>query len=113
MDATRLCVAIRGRRLLAFEYDGRARVVEPYLHGFSRNGEALRAIQVRGSSRSGVFGAGKMWMIAKMHGVRVLEEVFVPDDPSYNPDDAAMIRIHCRVTPQVSRKGAPGGDGRR
>jgi hypothetical protein len=57
----------------------------------------LRAIQVGGSSRSGRFGVGKLWGVAKMREVRIVDEPFVPDDPDYNPDDPSMTRIHCRV----------------
>jgi hypothetical protein len=93
-----LCEAIRAKSLLAFEYHGLERVVAPYCHGTSRRGvEVLRAIQLRGASRSGGLGFGKLWTASEMVHVRVLEETFSPDDPDYNPDDSAMLRIHCRV----------------
>ena len=93
-----LCDAMATRKLLAFTYDGHARVVAPYCPGFTRAGhEVLRAVQVRGSSRSGLFGSGKLWTISKMRLVRTLNEDFVADDPSYEPNDSAMARVHCRV----------------
>jgi hypothetical protein len=93
-----LCEAIATKKLLAFTYEGHARVVAPYCHGFTRAGdEVLRAVQLRGSSRSGHFAGGKLWTISKMRLVRTLEEGFVPDDPDYEPDDSAMARVHCRV----------------
>jgi hypothetical protein len=93
-----LCEAIATRKLLAFAYDGHPRVVAPYAHGFTRAGdESLRAVQVRGSSRSGHFAGGKLWTVSKMRLVRTLEEAFVPDDPDYEPNDSAMVRIHCRI----------------
>ena len=93
-----LCEAIGGRKLLAFTYEGHARVVAPYCHGFTRaDDEVLRAVQVRGSSRSGNFGTGKLWTVSKMRLVRTLEEGFVADDPDYEPNDSAMARIHCRI----------------
>lgn len=93
-----ICAAIREHSLLAFEYHGRQRVVAPYCHGTSTRGiETLRAVQVRGSSRSGGFGFGKLWTVADMVDVHLLHERFVPDDPQYNPDDSGMTRIHCRV----------------
>lgn len=92
-----ICTAIRTRVRLEFEYDGRRRVVEPYCHGVSRSGEALRAVQVRGESRSGGMGFGKLWTVARMEKIRLTEESFVPDDPNYAPDDSAMIQVHCRV----------------
>ncbi|HEY8087063.1 MAG TPA: hypothetical protein VIF09_04440 [Polyangiaceae bacterium] len=93
-----LCQAIDTRRVLAFTYEGHVRVVAPYCHGFTAAGhEVLRAVQLRGSSRSGRFGKGKLWTVSKMRLVRTLEEVFVPDDPDYEPNDSAMARIHCRI----------------
>ena len=92
------CEAIGTRKLLAFSYEGHARVVAPYCHGFTRAGsEVLRAVQLRGSSRSGTFGTGKLWSISKMRLVRTLEEELVADDPDYEPNDSAMPRIHCRI----------------
>jgi hypothetical protein len=99
MDASdAICSAIEGLRQLEFAYDGRPRLVEPYLFGFTRSGVAtLRAVQVGGESRSGTFGQGKLWTASLMSGLRVSEERFVPDDPRYNPDDRAFARIVCRV----------------
>jgi hypothetical protein len=93
-----LCEAIATKTVLAFTYEGHPRVVAPYLHGFTRAGdEVLRAVQLRGSSRSGRFASGKLWTVSKMRLVRTLDERFVPDDPDYEPNDSAMARIHCRV----------------
>jgi hypothetical protein len=94
----RVCQAIRERRLLEFDYDGKRRVTEPYCHGTSTTGkESVRALQVGGNTRPGGFGFGKMWTIAKMADVSVSQTTFVPDDPNYNPDDSAMSAIHCRI----------------
>jgi hypothetical protein len=93
-----LCEAIATRRLLAFTYEGLARVVAPYCHGYTTAGdEVLRGVQVGGSSRSGHFVSGKLWTVSKMRLVRTLEEGYEPDDPNYEPNDSAMARIHCRV----------------
>ena len=84
--------------LLEFAYHDKPRVVAPYCHGVSTRGvEVLRAIQVRGRSDSGGFGLGKLWSVAEMVGVRMLDEHFTPDDPRYNPNDSAMKQVHCRV----------------
>jgi hypothetical protein len=92
-----VCEAIRTRSLLEFDYQGLHRIVAPYCHGTSARGDVLRAIQVAGSSRSGGLGFGKLWIVAEMANVRVSDQRFEPDDPHYNPNDAAMLRIHCRV----------------
>jgi hypothetical protein len=93
----RICEAIRRRLMLEFIYDDNSRVVTPYCHGLSnRDAEVVRAIQVRGASSSGS-GFGKLWTVAKMANLRILNETFVPNDPNYNPDDSAMKYIHCRI----------------
>jgi hypothetical protein len=98
MRANLICEAIRKRTLLQFHYHLRLRVVAPYCHGVStRDVEVLRAIQVRGESGSGGFGFGKLWAVAEMVNLRILDETFIPDDPNYNPNDSGMKAIHCRV----------------
>ncbi len=93
-----LCEAITTKTLLAFTYEGHPRVLAAYCHGFTRAGdEALRAVQLRGTSSSGHFASGKLWTVSKMRLVRTLAESFVADDPDYEPNDSAMARVHCRV----------------
>lgn len=78
-------------------------MVAPYCHGKStRGGEALRGVQLRrpeSESKSGGFGFAKLWLVAEMTNIRVLTEPFVPDDPAYEPNDSAMMEIHCRIEP--------------
>ena len=108
-----MCEAIREHRVLEFVYGEKRRVVEPYCHGVTAKGaDSLRAVQVGGQGSG--FGFGKMWTIDKMTDVHLTERTFVPDDPSYNPDDSAMVRIHCRVEPAARlRLVAAGGRSRR
>ena len=95
---TLICEAIRRRTLLAFHYKGHPRVVAPYCHGIStRDVEVLRAVQVRGSSSSGLAKFGKLWEVGRMVSPQVTNEPFTPDDPQYNPNDTAMKEVHCRV----------------
>jgi hypothetical protein len=37
--------------------------------------------------------------VGKMKNLHVTAETYDADDPHYNPDDTAMVEIHCRVTP--------------
>ena len=93
-----ICQSVHERKRLAFTYNGRQRVVEPYCHGHTTQGkESLRAIQVAGSSASGSFRFGKLWEVAKMTDVRVTDQRFEPNDPDYNPNDSAFVRVHCRI----------------
>jgi hypothetical protein len=99
----KICEAIGAQRMLEFDYGGSHRVVQPYCHGFTRKGaETLRAVEVNSESsdsRSGGRRFGKLWTVAKMQNLRVASQTFVPDDPDYNPDDSALLEIHCCVTP--------------
>lgn len=102
MRATLICEAIRERRVLEFEYQGKPRVVEPYTHGLSTRGaEVMRAIQIGGESRSGGFRFGKLWYVDEMKNVRLSEKHFEPSDPNYNPNDTGMKAIHCRIEKTV------------
>ena len=93
-----ICDAIRTHHRLSFVYEGLPRVVEPYCHGWTAQGdEVLRAIQVGGRSRSGGFGFGKLWSVARLQQVRLGTESFVPNDRNYNPNDSAISEIDCRV----------------
>ncbi len=104
----KICEAIGAERMLEFDYGGHHRVVQPYCHGFTRKGgETLRAVQVTSDSRPGGSGFGKLWTVAKMQNLRVAVETFAPDDPDYNPNDTALLEIHCRVKP-APRPPGPG-----
>lgn len=92
-----ICAAIRNHELLVFDYDGLHRVVAPYCHGATGDGDVIRAVQVGGETRSGSLGMGKLWFVDKMLNLRRTGELFTPDDPTYVPNDAAMTSIHCRV----------------
>ena len=99
MTASRIiCEAIRKRLLLEFHYHGKRRVVAPYCHGVSNRGiEVLRAVQIRGETGSGKLRIGKLWALGEIVSLRLLEEPFAANDPTYNPNDSAMKQIHCRV----------------
>ena len=98
-----ICKAIHEHRLVEFQYHGKLRVVAPYCHGTSTRGtEVLRAIEVgaaggAGASAGRAEGYGKLWALADMVGLRILDVPFLPNDPNYNPNDSAMSQIHCRV----------------
>jgi hypothetical protein len=95
---TLVCKAIRTRVVVEFDYDGLHRVVHPYCHGTTRKGQdSLRAVQIAGESRSGALGYGKLWTFSKIRNLLLTEENFTADDPEYNPDDEALVRIHCRI----------------
>lgn len=63
----------------------------------NRGNEVLRAVQLAGTSRSGGFGFGKLWFVANMSRLHVTDARFSANDPSYNPNDSAMVQVHCHV----------------
>ena len=74
-----ICLAIRARRLLEFDYHGKHRIVAPYCHGITTRGsEALRAIQLGGDTRPGGLGFGKLWLVAEIENLRVTTTSFAP-----------------------------------
>lgn len=66
--------SIAQRRLLAFRYEGRHRVVEPYVFGFSRGRKELLAYQVGGSATGGSVPDWYRFDLTAMSGVEIVEE---------------------------------------
>jgi len=98
IEVSLICDAIRTRSLIEFRYHGLIRLVEPYSHGFSARGnELLRGAQVGGSSSSGGFGFGKLWSVADIVELRLVDKQFEPGDQKYNSSDRAMSELHCRI----------------
>lgn len=85
-----LCDAIEQRRILRFGYDGVIRLVEPHAYGVSSKGtEVLRAWQRDAGWR--------LFSLAKMGGLEVLEENFEGPRPGYRARDSHMDRIFCAL----------------
>lgn len=94
----KICQAISGHSLLAFNYEGQSRVVEPHCHGTSRAGnEVLRAYQVRGGSNSGEPTGWKMFAVDQIGGLQIVADHFASSRPGYNPNDKGMTSIHCHL----------------
>jgi len=95
-DVQVICQAIARRRLLAFDYDGHHRTVEPHCHGTGATGvQLLRAYQIGGTSTTGHLG-WKLFDITRVSSPGLLADTFVPR-PDYRPDDVAMHPVHCSV----------------
>lgn len=89
-------------RLLEFTYNDAEgnihhRVVEPYAHGVTRQGnEALRAYQIGGTSETEVPG-WRLFLVGRMFGLRMSESSFAGTVPGYAHGDRALNPVHCRV----------------
>ncbi len=85
--------AIRERRRLCFDYDGKARLVEPQCHGIGTKGtELLRGHQLRGGSQR-----EPLFDVAKIANLVVLDETFARPGPNYRRDDSAMTTIFAQL----------------
>src|SRR5438552_2704816 len=93
-----MCGAIRGRRLLRFEYDGRARLVEPYGHGWTTAGvEIVSGYQISGESVGGQVPGWKMFHVAKMSVVGDGGMTFAEARHDYDPAKLRIGVLCCRV----------------
>lgn len=95
--STRICEAIKKRSLIRFCYDEEIRIVEPYVHGMSKqNNEVLRGFQTKSTSKSEV--GWKLFKISKISDLSIFSgQTFDQNRPNYNPDDEGMTTIHCHV----------------
>ena len=93
-----ICDAIAHRRCLSFSYEGRPRIVEPYVHGRSKEGvNLLRAYQIAGLSKSSPMLSWRLFEVSKMSALSASEDTFQGTRSAYNPADPAMERIYCRL----------------
>ena len=99
MPDTLICEAIRGRRLMMYEYGGLIRVVEPHLYGENNAGHALLSGWLRpGYSRSDPQGGWRTWRVDRIGSAQLLDEPFPGPRPGYNPGDARMARVFCALS---------------
>jgi hypothetical protein len=90
-----ICDAINKKAVIAFEYNGSLRIVEPQCHGISSAGhEVLRAVQINRDSHS-IKIAGKLFDVSKMSALREIGRNFVNPASNHNPNDKAMKLVHC------------------
>jgi hypothetical protein len=89
--------AIHERKVLAFTYDGLARVVEPHTVGVSRAGnDALRCFQTAG----GHVTPGHEWdlcVLDKIVGLRETGDAFSGPRPGYKRGDKGMSTIYAEL----------------
>jgi hypothetical protein len=94
-----ICDAIHRRHLLAFDYDGAFRLVQPAALGLHRTTKklSLRAYQVAGHSGSGRPAGWRLYTVRKIRNAHVREEPFVAPPPGYRPGDDDLAPIVCRL----------------
>jgi predicted nucleotidyltransferase len=93
-----ICKAIRNKAVLQFTYECKLRIVEPQCHGISTAGnEVMRGSQTGGRSRSRRSIAEKLFEVAKISELKETGDTFSDPGPNYNPNDQAMIYVHCHL----------------
>jgi hypothetical protein len=94
-----ICEAIRGRRLMMYEYGGLIRVVEPHLLGETEAGHKLLSGWLRpGYSRSDPNGGWRTWRVERIGSAQLIDQQFDGPRPGYNPADRRLARIHCALS---------------
>ena len=92
-----ICLAIKSKHHLVFNYDGLPRVIEPHAHGTSSTGkEVVRGFQTEGQSSSARLG-WRLWDVAKMESFHVSDTTFADARPDYVPGDSHMNPVHCEI----------------
>ncbi len=94
-----ICQAIDGMRLLGFWYEGLRRVVQPAALGpHADTGKmTLRAYQVGGATESGNVPFWRLFTLAKMTSVTLLDGTFQDPPPGYMRGDRDLARITCQL----------------
>jgi hypothetical protein len=92
-----LCLAIAGKQLVQFKYDGRTRIVEPFCCGISSaENYVLRGFQIRGTDKTKPL-CWRLYELSAMSQLSVTKHGFKGKRDDYNGEDSAMTKIFCRI----------------
>ena len=90
--------AINNKRLLGFVYNGKNRVVEPYMLGVSTKGnDTLSAYQIDGGSNSSKDLSWRQFVINDIERLNLLDETFELIREGYNPNTIKYSPIYAAV----------------
>lgn len=93
-----ICEGINKKCKIQFYYEDGMRIVEPFCYGLNNKGnEVLRAYQTGGYSKSGNPCGWRIYNIAKVSSITILNDRFDGNRPEYNPDDKQMLRVFCNI----------------
>jgi predicted DNA-binding transcriptional regulator YafY len=97
---TDLVRAISEKRSIEFVYKaGRTRIVEPHDYGLRGQTELLLAFQLSGESRSGAAQGWKLFDVAQIHQLRVLERRFAGSRADHSQHHGSWDTLFARVAP--------------
>ncbi|HEY0818041.1 MAG TPA: WYL domain-containing protein [Rhizobacter sp.] len=89
----RLIDAVRQKRRIRFQYNGKPRLVEPQCYGLGAKGtELLRAHQLQGGAQR-----EPLFDVAKIADLEVLNDSFSRPGPHYKRGDSAMKTIFAEL----------------
>lgn len=92
-----LCRAITDKYLVQFKYDGRSRIVEPFVCGISTAGNyVLRGFQIRGSDKTKPL-CWRLYELEEILQMNITQHNFNGKRPEYNPEDSTMTKIFCQI----------------
>ncbi|HEV2889064.1 MAG TPA: WYL domain-containing protein [Frankiaceae bacterium] len=106
-----LTAAIQQRKIVTFTYQGHERRVQPAAFGVgNRKGkETLHAYQVGGGSRRGGVPHWRNFHVEGITALTVLDEVFGPNPPGFNPTPFPQTQVALAASPSASATTAPSG----
>lgn len=91
-------LAILERRCLQFLYEGRLRIVEPYVYGTKAGKVQILTQQIAGESKSGnKLPNWRRFDVAKISSIEVLEQIFRPPRDAYALQDTGFDSVLAAV----------------
>ena len=100
-----ICSAIESKQIIKFYYRGGFRTVEPFCYGVTGIGsEVLTCYQVGGYSELDDPIGWKLYRVAEMSGLTVVDEQFAGARSGYNPNDPGMATVYRHVGADAEAK---------
>jgi hypothetical protein len=108
-----LITAIQQRKVVEFTYAGKPRHVQPAAYGVgNRKGkETLHGYQFGGDSHEGFLPAWRNFHVEKITDLTVLDQVFGPNPPGFNPTPLPQTQVALDGGAPPSSGGSSGGSG--
>jgi hypothetical protein len=93
-----ICEGINRRCKIQFKYEGETRVVEPFFYGINTKGnEVLRAFQTDGYSQSANPFGWRIYNVAKISAITLLNDSFDGCRSDYNKNDKQIPTLICNI----------------
>jgi hypothetical protein len=99
-----LLKAIHERKLISFEYQGKARISEPHDYGIQNGVERLLCYQVGGTSGSGRLPSWRLIEVAEMEKLKITNRSFPGNRPAPSGQHHRWDVLFDRVAESVSAR---------